>query len=240
MENLKHISSNEITLYSDVDPRDVVLNQADFVLEQSHKTRGVYRKISIFVASYGTYCHQLIRNKHQKKLDFRIDLAYLDPIPVRKHQVASQWAYCSLGLALLSGLMIWTGWFSNSMNPSISYMVSTITVSTLTLISLLLFAHNSYDRIIFQTQHGNVQLIELLNKYPDKESFRQFIGQFILSVKNAKKNKRLSPSRFLAGELRELRRLRDEAVISAETYEIAKAELFQNESYQTTIPRILH
>ena len=112
-------------------------------------------------------------------------------------------------------------------------------VVTATLICLLLFAQNSYDKVVFSSQHGNVRLIELLNKYPDNESFRKFISRFILRVKSAKKNKNLSPSKFLAGELKELRRLRDEAVISAEIYETAKVEIFHNESYQVTNPRNL-
>jgi len=43
----------------------------------------------------------------------------------------------------------------------------------------------------------------------------------------------------LARELRELRRLRDEAVISAASYEAAKADIFKDESYQATNPRNL-
>ncbi len=239
MQNLKYITTDEITLYSDEDPAKVVLSQVDFKLEQSHKMRGVYRKITISEGSYGSYCQQSIRNKHQKKLKYRIDLAYLDPIPVREHHTAWKWVFGAIGLALLAGLMIWAGWFSNSLSPSVYYLTATVTVVTATLICLLLFAHKSYDKIVFNSQHGNVQLIELLNKYPDNESFRVFIGKLILRIKSAKKNKHLSPSKFLAGELKELRRLRDEAVISAEIYETAKVEIFHNESYQVTNPRNL-
>jgi hypothetical protein len=239
MQNLKFITTDEITLYSDEDPAKVVLNQVDFELEQSHKMRGVYNKITISDGSYGSYCQQSIQNKHQKKIKYRVDLAYLDPIPVREHHTAWKWGFGAIGLSLLSGLMIWLGWFSNSLNPSIYHLTATVTVVTATLICLLLFAHKSYDKVVFHSQHGNVQLIELLNRYPDNESFKKFIGKLILRIKSAKKNKKLSPSKFLAGELKELRRLKDEDVISAEIYETAKVEIFHNESYQVTNPRNL-
>lgn len=236
MENLHQSSTHEITLFSDEDPANVVLNQIDIEIVQSSKMRGIYRKITVFD---GTYCQQSIKIKHQKKLNFRVDLAFLYPLPVRVHHIAWKWAYCASGLTVLFAAMYWIGWLSGWFAPSIYYLTATIAVVSVGAISLLLLAHNSYDKVVFRSQHGGVNLVELLYKYPDKKSFKKFIGQFILKIKSAKKNKNLSPSKFLSGELKELRRLKDESVISAAVYEAAKVEIFHNESYQITDPRNL-
>lgn len=236
MENLDHSSTDEIILYSDEDPADVVLNRVDIELKQFHKIRGINRKITVYD---GSYCQQTVQIKHQKKIKYRVDLAFLHPLPVREHHIAWKWFYLASGCSVFFAVMYWIGWISGWFSPSVYYLTTTIVVASAVVINLLLFAHNSYDKVIFRSQHGSVDLVELLNKYPDKESFRKFIGQFILRIKSAKKNKKLSPSKYLSGELKELRRLRDESIISAAAYEAAKVEIFHNESYQVTNPRNL-
>lgn len=236
MENLHQGSTHEITLYGDEDPANVVLNRIDIEIVQSNKIRGIYRKITVFD---GSYCQQSIKIKHQKNLNYRVDLAFLYPLPIRAHYIAWKWAFCALGLTVLFTAMYWIGWLSGWFVPTIYYLAATIAVVSAAAISLLLFAHNSYDKVVFRSQHGSVNLVELMYKYPDKESSKSFIGQFILSIRSAKKNKSLSPSKFLSGELKELRRLRDESIISAAVYEAAKVEIFHNESYQITNPRNL-
>jgi len=236
MENLHQSSTQEITLYGDEDPANVVLNQIDIEIVQSNKMRGIYRKITVFD---GSYCQQSIKIKHQKKLNFRVDLAFLYPLPIRAHHIPWKWAFCASGLTVLFAAMYWVGWLSGWFVPTIYYLTATIAVVSVGAISLLMLAHNSYDKVVFRSQHGSVNLVELLYKYPDKKSFKKFIGQFILKIKSAKKNKGLSPSKFLSGELKELRRLKDESVISAAVYEAAKVEIFHNESYQITDPRNL-
>ncbi len=186
---MDRISTDEITLFGDEDPSQVNLKKIDFELEQFHKIRGVCRKITIFD---GSYCQLSIQNKHNKKLDYRIDLAYLDPRPARVHHIAWKWAYGAFGLAALSASMIWVGWFSDWITPSVYYLIATVVAVSASLICLLLFANSSYDKIVFHSQHGNVRLIELLNKYPDKDTFREFISQFHVRIKSARANKGLT------------------------------------------------
>ncbi len=116
MDNLNHITTDEITLFSYQDPSLVVLNQIDIEIKQSDKMRGIYRKITIFD---GSYCQQSVQIKHQKKVNFRIDLAYLNPLPVREHHIAWNWVYSASGLALLSFVMLLAGWYTGWIVSSI-------------------------------------------------------------------------------------------------------------------------
>jgi len=222
-------SFDETTLFSDQEK--VAINYINFEFEQSNKIRGAYRKITIF---NDHQCYQSIKNKHQRKYRYRVDLSFLDPHPIRERKLAWNWLCGSIGLSLLSAFMVYQGWFSDSVTPSAFYEVALVGVISAMLISLLLCVHNSYDKIIFKSQHGRVKFIEILNRYPDKVSFRKFIMKFILQVKDVKSRKEFSQSKFLTRELQEIRRLKNEDVISEIEYESAKKAIFNHKSYQVS------
>ena len=230
MENIDLSSPDEDdTLFTDEE--HVVLDKVDFEFEQENKIRGIYRKITIF---NGNHCYQSIKNKHQRKYKYRVDIAYLNPHPFREHKIAKNWLYSSAAFFLASLLLIFFGWFSDfiPVTPGVFYSTTTVVCVSAMLISLLLFAHNTYDRVIFRTQFGNVKLIELINKYPNKDDFRKFVGRFIVQIKKARAQKRFTTSKFLARELREIRRLRDETVVMEEEYQSAKTIIFKHNSFK--------
>ncbi|MCP4429757.1 MAG: hypothetical protein GY806_02140 [Gammaproteobacteria bacterium] len=229
MENIDLSSHEEDTLFTDEE--HVVLKEVNFEFEQTNKVRGIYRKMTIF---NGNHCYQSIKNKHKRKYKYRVDIAYLNPHPFREHNIATNWLYSSATLFATSVILTYIGWFSEllSSKPGIYYSTSTIVCISATFISLLLFMHNTYDKVIFRTQFGNIRLIELINKYPNKVEFRKFIGRFILQVKKARVEKRFTTSKFLARELREIRRLRDETVVKEYEYQAAKKIIFQHSSFK--------
>ena len=211
-------SSEETTWFSDEEK--VAIEKINFEFTQSSKIRGIYRKISIF---NDHHCYQAIKNKHKRKYKYRVDLLFLDPRAFRERKIAWNWLYGSIGLTFIGVVMIYLGWFADFFTPSAYYEISLIVVISAMLISLLMFMHNSYDKIIFKSQYGRVKFIEIINGYPDKKTFRKFIGRFMMQIKNEKSKKNYSPSKFLTRELQELRRLKNEEVISEEEYQSGKA-----------------
>lgn len=222
-------TSEETTWFSD--DEKVAIEKINLEFEQTIKYRGIYRKITIF---NDHHCYQSIKNKHQRKYKYRVDLSFLDPRPFRVRKVAWNWLYGSVGLAIISLIMIYLGWFSDQFKPSSYYETSLIVVFSAMLISLLLFAHNSYDKVIFKSQYGRVKFIEILNKYPNKSSFRKFLTRFVIQVKNEKAKRVYSQSKFLTRELQELRRLKNEEVISEREYESGKKFIFKHNAFQST------
>ena len=220
---------DEITLFTDEE--HVVPDKVDFEFEQSNKLRGIYREITLF---NGNHCYQSIKNKHKRKYKYRVDIAFLNPRPFREHKLAWNWLYSSIVLLLTSMVMIsvrlYTDWVTFDYKQL--YMTALIVVLSSTCITLLLFAHNTYDKVIFRTQFGGIKLIELINKYPSKEDFREFMGRFIVQIKAARIQKGFTATEFLAQELRELRRLRDEQVITEKEYQAAKVVIFKHDSFK--------
>ncbi len=229
MENIDLSTPDEITLFTDEE--NVVLDTVDFEFEQLKKVRGIYRKITIF---NGNHCYQSIKNKHKRKYRYRVDIAYLNPHPFREHNIASIWLYLSVALLTISVLLGLIGWYNNGFDTSLVVYYSTAIVVAVSamVITLLLFAHNTYDKVIFKTHFGNIKVIELINKYPDKDEFRQFIRRFIIQIKKAKAKKSFTTSKFLTQEIKEIRRLRDEKVVTENEYQSAKAIIFKHSSFK--------
>ena len=229
MEEIDLTTPDEITMFTDEE--HVVLDTIDFEFEQKNKVRGIYRKITIF---NGNHCYQSIKDKHQRKYKYRVDIAYLNPHPFRIHNIAWKWLYIAAGLGVITAISGVIGWLTNWLGPSpgIYYTAAVIGGAAATVIALLLFAHLSHDKILFKTHFSGIKLIELVNKYPNKDEFRQFVGKFIVQIKKAKAKKAYTTSRFLAMELKELRRLRDETVVTQKQYEDAKKLIFTHESFK--------
>ena len=230
MQNIeiKLESSEDTTWFSDDEKVSIEKVNSEFT--QLNKIKGAFRKVTIF---NDHHCYQSIKNKHQRKYKYRVDLSFLDPRPFRQKKVAWNWLYGFIGLSIISLTMVYLGWFSDLFKPSTYYGMSLIVVISAMLISLLLFAHNSYDKVVFISQYGRVKFIEVLNNSPDKETFRKFIAHFMMQVKNEKIKRNFSQSKFLTRELQEIRRLKNEEVISEREYEFGKSRILKHGAFQS-------
>lgn len=231
MEQIDITSPDDDTLFTDEE--HVAVESIDFQFEQSSKVRGIYRKLMIF---NGNHCYQSIKKKHKRKYKYRIDIAYLSPRPYRVHNIAWKYLYAALGGTVVSAIMIYIGWFSGlfNSNPGSYFTTAAIISLASTLILFLLFAHNSYDKVLFKSQIAGVDLIELLNQYPNKKVFRAFVGKFLVQIKKARAMKKLTPAKFLTSELKELRRLRDETVITEAQYEQGKKKILSHSAFKNS------
>ena len=209
------------------DNEQIPVEHINFEFEQIDKPRGVYRKLTIF---NDTHCYHSTKNKHQRKYKYRIDIAYLDPRPFRERTIAWKWLYASLLLFGLATVLLITGWLDKPSVNSMGLFLGSLVVAAMTLIA---FFHYSHDKVYFRSQHGGVPLIELINKNPDIEQFRNFINKFIMQIKKAKTAKPYNQNKFLSRELQELRRLKDETIVAEEDYEKAKRRIFKNEAFKS-------
>ena len=217
---------DEITEFSDQEA--VVVKHTNFEFEQTHKLRGVHRQLSVFNDSQ---CYQKIKNKHRRKYKFRLDLAYLDPRPFRSRNIVWTWLYTSLALWVAGIAMIALGWFDTGSIPMMGLFAG-ITVAAI--ITLLAFFYLSYDIVYFRSQYGKIRLLELENKRPNQQKFTSFVNKIVVQINKSKTAKGLDQGKFLAAELKELRRLRDEAIIPEGSYEKAKSLIFKHEAFKST------
>jgi len=217
---------DDITEFSDNEK--ISIDHVNFEFEQSHKLRGIHRQLTVFNESQ---CYQTIKNKHRRKYKFRLDLAFLDPRPFRIRNIAWKWLYASLALWGLDAVMIFAGWFDIS---SIYLMGLFLAITVAAILTLLAFFYLSYDTVYFRSQYGKIRLLELENKRPNPKSFRTFINNIVVQINKSKTAKGLDQSKFLAAELKELRRLKDENIVPGESYEKAKRLIFRHEAFKSS------
>lgn len=208
------------------DNEQIPVEHINFEFEQTDKLRGLYRKMTIF---NDTHCYQSVKNKHQRKYKYRIDLAYLDPRPFRNRLISWKWLYLSIALFVLDFVLYMSGWLDKS---SINFLGLFIGVMVVAAMTLLAFFYNSHDKVYFRSQYGKIRLIELINKNPDNEQFKSFLNKFIMQIKKSKTAKNFTQNKFLARELQDLRRLKAEAVVPEESYEKAKRLIFKHEAFK--------
>lgn len=221
--DLKPVEDDNTTNFSDNEK--IPVEHINFEFEQLNKLQGISRKLTIF---NDTHCYQSIKNKHQRKYKYRIDLAYLDPRPFRTRTVPWKWLYASLALWLVDIILVFTGWLETS---SVSFLGLFIGITVTALMTMLAFFYYSRDTVYFRTQYGKIKLVEMMNKNPDNDSFRSFINKFVMQINKCKTAKGINQNKFLARELQELRRLKDETVIPNGSYEKAKNLIFKHEAF---------
>jgi len=227
MEEIDLTSNDDITNFTDEENIDI--NEVNIIFTQVNKLRGETREFTIF---NNIQCYQAVKKKYARKRKFRVNLTYLDHQLIRKYHLASDWLISTVIMALVSFLVISIGWFSKfHPSPNIMIVLSSICI---TLFFLLLFITllKSHNRILLYSKYGRVPILELINNNPDKLSFKNFIRMLSGQILKAQ-NTNQTIAQILPMELKELRRLMDEAVITADSYENAKKLIFQNKSFSS-------
>jgi len=77
------------------DDENIPVEHINFEFEQRNKLHGIYRKFTVF---NDTHCYQSIKNKHERKHKYRVDISYLDPKPFRTRVREWKWLYASAAL----------------------------------------------------------------------------------------------------------------------------------------------
>jgi hypothetical protein len=228
MEETNYNTDEEITLFTDEEQVHVKKINQEFT-QQSH-LKGLLYHFTIF---NDIQCYQRIERKHGSKQKFRINLTYLDPRPVRRFQLAESWLIGSAIFAIISMMLIYLNWFKGSASHSSLAFTLTILAVTLCLTSFLFGLFKAENRIFYYSQYGRIAILELINHNPDKTSFDDFLESLSSYIISAQHKASLDNTQRLTQELKELRRLKDEAVISQQKYELAKQRIFSNKAFKS-------
>jgi hypothetical protein len=216
----------DITAFSDNEK--VSVEHTNFEFKQSHKLRGMLRHLTVF---NDTQCYQKIKHKHRRKYKFRINLAYLDPRPYRIRHIVWKWLFASVVLWVLDAGLLITDKLVE-LGPPIFFGIITIT-TVAALLTLLAFFYLSHDTVYFRSKFGKIRLLELENNNPDKKSFRVFVNKIVVQINKSKTSMGMNQSQLLAAELKELRRLKDEAIVPTKTYEKVKTRILKHGGFKS-------
>lgn len=94
------------------------------------------------------------------------------------------------------------------------------------ILSFFHFWKYSYRKQIFYSKNAHIPIVELCVGKPSKEIFSKFISEVELQIKSFSKRVKITEEKLLIGEMKMLRRLSDNGVISNKMYEVAKTKLF--------------
>ncbi len=218
----------EITLSSDLDD-DAHLKpeHVNTVYIQEQKFKGVKRAFKIFNETQLYYTQKSFRHKENTK--HRVNLNYVDLRPEREVRVAWNWLSTAFATIVWSMLLLYVGLFTQYKADYI--VIVGVLLGTFSMISMLIFYYRTHDKLIFRSFVGKIPLFEVSNHKPGNKEFDTFMHTLKQHIKTAQG--RLTMHQRLVGELKDLRRIRDEGRISNEHYESARNTIFKHEAFQT-------
>ncbi|MCP4768889.1 MAG: DUF3810 family protein [Gammaproteobacteria bacterium] len=217
---------DDSTLFSDNEK--IPVEHVNFEFVQINKLRGIYRQTTVF---NDIHCYQSIKNKHQRKYKYRLNLAHLDPRPFRSRHIAWRWLYASLGLFGMDAALFFSGWLDSASVIALGLFICSTAVALMMLLAFFYFTH---DTVYFRSQFGKIKLMELMNNSPDNDSFRDFVNKLVMQINKSKTASNKDNGQLLKSELQQLRRLKDESVIDEQVYENAKKLILRHDAFKAT------
>ena len=151
-------------------------------------------------------------------------LALADKSHVRLN-IAKNWLIL-FGVSALALLIYWL--LKSVLGHSLGdYEFSFVTVLAICcLLGLVLFGLNLSRKRVYYSRHAGVALFDMLIGYPDSQAYKTFHNCLEDYIKQARESWGLKLEQQIAGEIKMLRRLASEGVISQGDYEQAKDQLF--------------
>lgn len=192
-------------------------------LYQESNARGEKRVFEI----YNTKFIKVAVNNIMGNQSYHLNLSMLAPWPVRHRNISWQWLlavfYFSFATVAYASYVIYFQ-ESSKLEKLLPFIVIFLLLS---LAAVLMFLYKSPNVTEFKTRYGNCVVLSMLYNKPDKETFRKFVEEVKLRSLSASQAVKLDKSQMMNIELNELRRLRNEGVISQHDYADAKARIIQ-------------
>lgn len=160
---------------------------------------------------------------NRKTIKYSIDVVALKDESQKKVLLGWKWFVAGLVVILVSFLIptLLSSFFPESL---ISYLVYLLGVLAGAGCFYMAWKATSVKHI-FYSRNANVPLVELFTGKPSKKEFSDFVNKVEQSVRAIQDKMNLSMKNQLAGEMRMLRRLSEEGVVSPIDYKKAQADL---------------
>lgn len=172
----------------------------------------------------GHFMSIYIKRLFRKPVNYWIDLIHLEQTPIRIFKMDRPILWVTLALGLLSAIFFLIAWASANSLFWLSLAVPTVCSA---LITSLILAQRSKNRIVYCSRYGRVPWCEFLVAKPNRRTlaaFTKVLSNAILETRNHQKDNR---QKRLGAELREHRRLREDGVLSENSYRAVKARLLK-------------
>ena len=166
----------------------------------------------------------IIKNSKNRK-EYLMDLAALDPKSRSNTIIAFKPLISFCVFLLMSFIFVATPIIE--LIPNAYHMLLLSVTVTLTVVSFIFFILLSRRESIFVSRVSKSPILYFYNGLPNKKEFKNFI-QYIKDESQARFEKlKLDAEKQRAGEMRTIRRVFDEGVLTNSQYEKAKATLLK-------------
>jgi hypothetical protein len=160
----------------------------------------------------------------RRTLAYSLDVLALDPTGRRRFTVSWLWLGVLLGGLLVSWLSLV---FLSDLESKVTYFLGLAAGGLIAALGALMFFRSLTRRRVFVSRYAHVPLLDLLVNNPDRKRFREFLNRLEESVKSAHSQYDMPKDQRIAGEMRTLRRLSEQNILSSQDYEQAKAKLLR-------------
>lgn len=230
MEEINVTAYEDITITQFNDQEQVKVDVVDAELHQENRLQGDTRDFTLFNQ---IHCYQAVHLKHRRKYKYRVNLSYLSPKPKRKFELADSWLITACIAAVLSFMLIYVGWFSQYAGlPQLYMAIAATALITLTILAFLMTWLKTRDHVVLVSRFGQIPLLEFINNNPDSRSFDQFLEKVGMHIVTAQHEASLNTKDCCTEELKQLRRLRDEQILTDAQYERGKKRIFNNKAFR--------
>lgn len=168
-----------------------------------------------------------VSNKAKSSTDsFSVDILSLKEKSSAKFLIAWKWLLLSIGMFLVSLLLlkVLPQYLNDNRNLYLGMILLFGTLGVI--LSFVKFILSSSRQQIFYSHNANVPILSLKINKPSKKEFSAFISQLEKRINKFRQHMNIDEEKQLTGEMKMLRRLSDEGVISKAEYENAKSKLF--------------
>ena len=169
---------------------------------------------------------QVAQNGKKKKKSFSVDILSLQDKSKKTFSIAWKWLIASVGffLVMLALLKFLPAYLGENKNIYLGIILLVGLIGTI--YSFVKFLKNTSIKQIFYSRNANVPIVILCANKPSKKTFSSFIDSIEKRIKKFREHMDIDSEKQLTGEMKMLRRLSDDGVISKKDYENAKEKLF--------------
>lgn len=192
-------------------------------LQQESNARGEKRSFEI----YNDKFIKVTTNNIISKRSYHLNLSMLAPWPVRHRNISWQWLLAVLYFSLTTLAFTSYIFYFQETSKLERLLPFVVIFLLLSLATFLMFLYQSPNVIEFKSRYGNCVVLSLLYNNPTKKEFKNFVEEIKLRSMSASQVVKLDKKQMLEIEMNELRRLRNEEIITQHHYADAKARIIQ-------------
>lgn len=187
-------------------------------LVQQCQAKGEMRNFEIYNDKFiKISIHDLFGDK-----SYHINLSMLEPWPIHHRRIAWRWLIAFVYFLFTTGVFFAYQYRHPDVTSSATLLLFIIVFFLLSLVSLLFLLYQSPNVTEFRSRYGGCPVISLMQNKPDQESFSRFSKEIKARVLAASQNVTFDKKQMLSFELKELRRLMENKVLSEHDYNLAK------------------